>query len=172
MKFIKLAIISIVVLFTIITCIGLLLPSTVRVTRNITIHATQDTLYHFISDVKYWKLWLEGAKTSPVQFLSARTQQGTGVVALIGGKEVDIVKATKNKVETLWKSSNGSHQAGIFQLAEDTVVHSTNINWYFEQKVNWYPWERLSTLSNDKILGPGMEQSLDNLKAIAEAIKQ
>ncbi len=171
MKFIKLGIISIVILFSIITCIGLLLPSAVRVTRNITIHASQDTLQHFISDVKYWKLWLAGVKDSPIVFLSAKTV-GTGTVALINGQQVAITKATKNSIETLWKSSNGYHQRGIFQLAEDTAAHNTNINWYFEQKVNWYPWQRLSTLSNDKLLGPGMEQSLDNLKAVAEAINQ
>lgn len=170
MKFFKLAVISIIVLFSIITCIGLLLPSTVRVTRNITIGASQDTLHHFISDIKYWKLWLASAKDSPIIFLSARTQ-GTGTVALINGQEVDIIKATKNDVETLWKSKNGNYQKGIFQLTRNAAANNTNINWYFEQRVSWYPWERLSTLSNDKILGPGMEQSLDNLKAITEAIK-
>ena len=170
MKIIKLAIISFIVLFLIITGIGLLLPSTVRVTRNITIHATQDTLYHYISDVKYWKLWMEGAKHSTITFISKKTA-GSGTKALIGNQRVDITKATKNEVITVWESGNGRYQTGVFQLMGDSAAGSTNLNWYFEQRLNWYPWERISAISNDKIIGPGMEQSLDNLKAVFEGSK-
>src|SRR3954467_7699901 len=85
MKFIKLAIISFIVLFFILTGIGLLLPSTVRVTRNINIHATQDTLYHYVSDVKYWKLWMVVAKNSTVSFISKKTS-GAGTKAMIGNQ--------------------------------------------------------------------------------------
>lgn len=167
MKFIKLAIISFIVLFLIITGIGLLLPSTVRVTRNITIHASQDTLYRCISDVKYWKLWMEGAKNNNITFLSNKTA-GAGTKVLIGNQRMDMTAATKNEVVTVWEGGNGRYQTGVFQLSGDSTTGNTNLNWYFEQKLNWYPWERISAISSDKILGPGMEQSLDNLKALFE----
>ena len=167
MRFIKLAIISFIVLFVILTGIGLLLPSTVRVTRNITIPATQDTLYHYVSDVKYWKLWMEVAKNSPVTFISKKTA-GAGTKALIGKQRIDITKANKNEVVTVWETSSGRFLTGVFQLADDRTTGSTNLNWYYEQQLNWYPWERIASISNDKIIGPGMEQSLDNLKAIFE----
>lgn len=167
MKLIKLAIISFVVLFLVITAIGLLLPSTVRVTRNITIPATQDTLYHYVSDVKYWKLWMEGAKNSTVTFISKKTA-GAGTKALIGNQRVDITKATKNEVVSVWETGNGRFQTSVFQLLVDSTTGSTNLNWYYEQHLKWYPWERISSIANDKIMGPGMEQSLDNLKAIFE----
>ncbi len=167
MKYIKLAVISFIVLFLIITGIGLLLPATVRVTRNTTIHATQDTLYHYVSDVKYWKLWMEVAKNSTVTFISKKTA-GAGTKALIGSQRVDITNATKNEVVSVWESGNGHFQTGVFQLTGDTTTGSTNLNWYYEQHLNWYPWERISAISSDKIIGPGMEQSLDNLKAIFE----
>ena len=167
MRLIKLFVISVVVLFAIITGLGLLLPSAVRVTRNITIHAPQDTVYRYISDVKYWKFWLEGAKANPVQFLSKRTA-GIGTVALLNGQQISIEMASKEWVETVWKTSKGKMQKGIFQIQPVASAGGTNVNWYFEQKVAWYPWERLSTLSNDKLMGPGMEQSLDNLRAIFE----
>src|SRR3954447_22863677 len=127
MKFIKLAIISFVVLFLIITGIGLLLPATVRVTRNITIHATQDTLYHYVSDVKYWKLWMLSAKSNTVTFISGKTA-GAGTKAMIGSQRVDITKATKNEVVTIWESSNGRFFTGIFQLAGDSTTGTTNLN--------------------------------------------
>lgn len=165
MKLIKLAIISVVALFFLITCIGLLLPSTVRVTRNITIPASRDTLFHYISDVKYWKLWMEGAKNSTVTFISKKTA-GAGTKAIIGNQRVDITKATANEVVTVWETGNGRFLTGVFQLAGDSTIATTNLNWYFQQHLNWYPWERIASITNDKILGPGMEQSLDNLKVI------
>lgn len=168
MKLVKLAIISVVFLFMVVTAIGLLLPSTVRVTRNITIPATGDTLYRYINDVKYWKLWMEGAKNSPVTFISKKTA-GAGTKALIGNQRVDITKSTPGEVVTVWESNqSGRFQTGVFQLTGDSTVASTNVNWYYEQKLHWYPWERISAIANDKIIGPGMEQSLDNLKAIFE----
>lgn len=165
MRVIKLAVISFIILFLIITGIGLLLPSTVRVTRTITIPATQDTLYHYISDVKYWKLWMEVAKNSPLSFISRQTA-GAGTKALIGNQRVDITKAIQGEVVTVWESRNERYQTGVFQLVEDSTTNSTLLNWYFEQQLNWYPWERLSAIASDKIMGPGMEQSLDNLKAV------
>ena len=61
MRFFKLALISIVVLFALITAIGLLFPKDVTTTRTITIHAPADSLYHYLADVKHWKLWMQGA---------------------------------------------------------------------------------------------------------------
>jgi hypothetical protein len=42
------------------------------------------------------------------------------------------------------------------------------VQWQFEQKVKWYPWERLGSMMNDKILGTMMEKNLNNLKALVE----
>jgi hypothetical protein len=34
--------------------------------------------------------------------------------------------------------------------------------------LKWYPWERLTAMLHDKILGPSMEASLYKLKQVAE----
>ncbi len=39
------------------------------------------------------------------------------------------------------------------------------VQWQFEEKFKWYPWQRLSSMFNEKMLGPVMEESLDSLKA-------
>lgn len=168
MKLLKLALISVFVLFVIITLMGLLLPSTVRVTRNITIQAPQDSVLSYIADLAKWHTWLEGMQEGNMTIIPPAPGKEASV-ALIGGQVVSIQKSTENTVESVWKNKRGNRQLGVFQLFADTATHSTNLNWYFEQHVQWYPWERLSTLANDKIMGPFMEHSLDNLKALAEA---
>ncbi len=170
MKFIKLAIISIVVLFLILTSLGLLLPSTVRVTRNINIHAPHDTLHRYIGDVKNWSFWMEGIEGDKIQFAAPQTS-GKGVVATIDKERIYLVKDTKDTIETIWQNNKKSHQLCVFQLFFDTSTNTTNVNWYFEQKLRWYPWERLPAIANDKILGPFMEHSLDKLKEVTERNK-
>ncbi len=145
---------------------GLLLPSTVRVTRNITIQTPKDSLYQYISDLQKWKLWLEGADSVDVKFISTSTG-GQGATAMIGNQKVSITKTSNNEIETTWYSRSNKSQKGIFQFSSDSSSNNTNLNWYFEQKVGFFPWERLPTIANDKVLGPFMEHSLDKLKAVA-----
>ncbi|MDQ2753057.1 MAG: hypothetical protein M3R72_08545 [Bacteroidota bacterium] len=167
MKLFKLAIISVVVLFVILTLLGLLLPSTVRVTRNINIHAPFNTLYHYTGDMKNWPLWMENFDAKTMHFTTSQTQ-GKGAVTAIGKFQIYIVKDTNDTIESVWQSNNRTHQLCVFQLQNDTAANTINFNWYFEQKLKWYPWERLPAIANDKVFGPFMEHSLDKLKTLAE----
>ncbi|MGI8950186.1 MAG: SRPBCC family protein [Chitinophagaceae bacterium] len=167
MKFIKLAIISIVILFCIVTIIGLIFPGSVTVSRAININAPHDSVYHLLTDIKYWKLWMEGAEKNTIQFLSNKTA-GAGTVAKIGATEVSIENATPSHIETIWKDSKGNKQTGVFNLITDSSKQITTVQWYFEQQLKWYPWERIGSMMNEKILAPSMENDLENLKKLAE----
>ncbi|MGN6616317.1 MAG: SRPBCC family protein [Ilyomonas sp.] len=167
MRFFKLALISIVVLFALITAIGLLFPKDVTTTRTITIHAPADSLYHYLADVKHWKLWMQGAKDTTIQFLSAKTS-GAGTVAKIGSNEVSISKATPSSIQMIWEGERGSIMTSGFEILSDPSHHVTTVEWYFQQHLQWYPWQRFSSMLNEKMLGPGMEKSLDNLREVAE----
>jgi thiamine kinase-like enzyme len=46
--------------------------------------------------------------------------------------------------------------------------HVTVVQWQFQQRLSWYPWEKLGSIMNDKIIGPMMEKNLGNLKKIVE----
>jgi uncharacterized membrane protein len=170
MRFLKLAVISFIILFAVITVIGLLFPSTVSVSRAIEVAAPKDTIYKYLSDIKYWKLWMEGADTNTITFESARTA-GTGAVAKIGTGEVTITHTTPDSIYTIWKSAEGNIQNSGFTILPHLKDSGFTVQWYFQQKLNWYPWERFASLGNDKILGPVMEQSFDRLKKILETKK-
>ena len=166
-RLLKLAVISFVILFLIVTSIGLLFPSTVRVSRAINISAPYDTVYNYLNNVTYWKLWMDGADSTTIKFISTNTQ-GQGAVIKIGTGNVSITRITADSILTEWKSEQGNIQTSGFRLVTDTVHKITTVQWYFEQHVEWYPWERFGSMANDKILGPIMEQSLDKLKKILE----
>ena len=170
MRFLKLAIISLIILFLLTTGIGLLFPSTAKVTRVADISAPFDSVYHYLNDVKYWKLWVYGADTNIITFLSARTA-GTGTVAKIGTGEVTITHTTADSIYMIWKSQKGDVQNSAFVLHINTTQHNVTVQWFFEQKINWYPWERFGAMADDKILGPVIEQSFDKLKTVLEKSK-
>src|SRR5690242_17353147 len=103
MRFLKLTVVSFIILFFVVTIIGLLFPSTVTVSRAVEIASPRDTIYKYLSDVKYWKLWMNSADSSTISFLSARTA-GEGTVAKIGTGEVTITRTTPDSIYTIWKS--------------------------------------------------------------------
>lgn len=165
MRIIKLIIASIIVLFSILTAIGLLFPSTVRVSRAVKIEASRDTVYKYMNDLKYWKLWMAGEDTGTIVFLKSKTE-GAGTVIKMGTSEVSVKRSVNDSIYTYWKSAKGNVQQAVFIIT--AKGNSTDVQWYFEQHVDWYPWERLSSMMNDKILGPVMEESLNKLKSRLE----
>ena len=168
MRILKLVLASFFILFAIVTAIGLLFPSKVIVSRAINISSAYDTTYKYLNDAKYWKLWMDGADTASIAFLSAKTA-GPGTAIKIGsGGEVSFTKSTADSIYTEWKSGGGNIQHSIFTFLKDTTNQVTTVQWSFEQQLNWYPWERFGSMANDKILGPIMEQSLAKLKFVLE----
>ncbi|CAN5133043.1 hypothetical protein BH11BAC6_BH11BAC6_06930 [soil metagenome] len=166
MRALKLVISSFIILFAIVTAIGLMFPSTVKVSRAVNIDAPYDSVYKYLNDVKYWKLWMDGADTASIAFLTSRTE-GPGTVVKIGsGGEVSLIKSTPDSIYSDWKSGQGNIQHSAFTIMKGTGV--TTAQWSFEQQLGWYPWERFGSMANDKILGPIMEQSFDKLKRVLE----
>lgn len=167
MQLFKLAIISIVVLFCIVTGIGLLFPSSIRVSRAININASPDKVYSYINDISSWKLWMQGVKDNNIEFANAK-KSGEGTVAKIGTNEIDITRSAVDTIELIWKTQNGKTQMSGFEFIPDAQKKITRVQWYFLQQLKWYPWERFGAMANEKILGPSMDSSLNSLKRIIE----
>jgi len=141
MQFLKLSIISFIILFFVVTIIGLCFPSTVTVSRAVVVSSSQDTVYKYLSDVKYWKLWMAAADTNTISFLSTKTA-GEGTVAKVGTGEVSMIRCTPDSIYTVWKSAKGNIQNSAFTIMHDLRDSNLTVQWYFAQKRNWYPWER------------------------------
>ncbi len=166
-KFIKLGIISLVTLFILITVIGLLLPANVRVSRTVDVNATSSNVYYLIADISNWKKWMSGINENSFKTLSAK-KDGKIIKAKIGSNEVSIVNTNQNSVTALWQGKNNRQQQSNFTIIPNQSLKVITLNWIFVEHVKWYPWQRISTIMNDKILGPEMEKSLENLKKLAE----
>jgi hypothetical protein len=156
MRFIKLILISVVVLSLLVTGISLLFPSTVIASRAIEINTTPDKIDYFVSDLNHWQDWMSDWKENKV-----RLEKNT---AYIGTQTIQFLSKTNHSVLYRWVATGQSPYLVQFewtQLKDSSYV----VHWSFEQKVKWYPWEKFQTLLNDKLLGSKMELELQNLQA-------
>lgn len=164
-RFIKLAIVSFVIFFALITAIGLLFPPQVTVMRRATIHQPKEKIYALISDTKNWHKWLADSSVT-FEPVTANTS-GKGAAIMIGGKKVAITEATPDYIEAVWEMRKGRNQTSGFYLQPDLQTNGTIVQLHFTQKLQWYPWERIASRLNEKILGPILDQNLLKLEMAA-----
>ena len=161
MKLIRLAVISIASLFVLATLMGALLPSAVLVSRAINVNVSKDSVMPYIKDIHQWKLWIEGMQDTSVKIYSSSN-------ASLGGTSVNITVISDSTVVSSWTGRSGITQTSTIRMIGDTLKKVTVVQWQFEQRLKWYPWEKLGSIMNDKILGTMMEKNLNSLKLIIE----
>jgi len=143
MKFVKLAIISLIVFSVLLWLMSLLIPSTVRISRAINIDAERAVIMPYVSDTSKWKLWNELVQSGLITVKMEET----------GG----------DYVRTRW-SFKGRDVESAFRLEES--AGTTVVQWYFDFHLRWYPWEKFGSITFDKQFGIPMERSLDKLKQL------
>ena len=164
MKLIKLGIISIAVLFVLTTLIGALLPSTVLVSRAVNINGPKDSIMRYINNIEQWKHWIEGMDKPEVVIHSP-------VNAALGRTTVNITIVSDSTVVSSWTGMSGNTQTSTMRLIGEPEQNLTVVQWQFVQQLKWYPWEKLGSMMNDKILGTMMEKNLNTLKSVIEKNK-
>ena len=152
MRAIKLGLISAVVFFALFTFGGLLLPSHNVVSRAVNIKAKPGSILPLVQNTSEWHLWIEGIDSSAMQ------QKQT----------IQIISVSDTLIVANWKTAEANYTTK-FRFIYIPGQAVTIVQWQFEQEVKWYPWERLSSLMNDKILGTLMEKNLAKLQLLVEA---
>lgn len=169
MKLIKFAIISLVVLFLVLTGLSLLFPSHLRVARVVNVDAPKESVFDAVSDFNNWKQWNRFLKSNTLTNVHYSSPSGgKGAVLTADQLTVREMEADSTSgVELSWdlkggKTAHGGISFGAINKGSLTVI------WYFDLRFRWYPWEKLGVFVYDRKLGPVMEESLDSLKRFVE----
>jgi hypothetical protein len=157
MKLIKLGVISVAILFTIVTLIGLLFPSKIIVSRTTEIAQHNDSIFAFTKDLFGWQKWVKGLQNQPINAANKTA---------LGNSTIIIISSTPQLIVGKWIEKNNDEQ--LITLSIIPAQNSTIVNWQFEEKIKWYPWARLSSMINESVIGTMMEENLARLKQIAE----
>ncbi len=161
MRFIKLAFISVILISVLLTGFSLLLPSHVRISRAIDINADSEQIIPYIKDLDQWPLWNAMVTDTSIKMSKISSEK-------IETNWFNIYKqsSTADSVSTRWLQSNGKEFHGNFSCMKGAQV--TVLQWYFDFHLKWYPWEKFGSIIYDDRMGPGMEKSLMQLKALVE----
>lgn len=166
MRIVKLGFISVVVLFGLITAMSLLLPSQVIISRAIDINRSFDTVYEAVTNLSKWKGWMDNYEADSTTI--SVPSKGPSSFIKMGKVKVDITALDSTKMEAKWQSADSRPLPGSFNFIASANHQMVTVQWQFVQKVKWYPWEKFASITSDKVLGPYMEKSLDNLKKLME----
>lgn len=144
MRLFKLAVISAIVLSVILILMSLLIPSRVRISRAVNIYSPAARIHPFLADTRLWKKW-NSLYSEPIR--------------------VEVIENRPGRVATVWRHG-GRALPGAFELQSGADI--TVVQWYFDFRLKWYPWEKFGSITFDKQFGTPMEQSLNNLKKLVE----
>jgi len=154
-RVIKLALISIVLLFVVVTVISLLIPSHIRISKAINIQADKDSIFSLISDTAKWKQW------HPAFIPNDSTPKFPSV---------HILKAFQNDSELVMhlQQTGKPEVVNGWKIYEHAQVDSLTLQWYMDFHLKWYPWKKFGSLFFENTYGVMMEQGLANIKSIEE----
>ena len=165
MRLIKLAILSFIILFLVVTAISLFIPSTIHISRASDINCTKDSIRSLITDPSKWKEWYPGGDTLDILYVAGEPK-GLILDSAYGIRIGDVTDSTVSMVE-VGRSSTASPKMG-FKLLPGRNETNNVLQWYMDFKLKWYPWEKFKSLFFENIYGPHLEQGLANLKSQCE----
>lgn len=155
MQLIKLGLLSIFFLFIVATGVSLLIPSHIRISKAINIHAGKDSIFALIKNTKRWKQWhpafMHGnqAPKFPAINISLQTENDSEII-------MQLQQGNKPPVINGWK------------LYHYQSPDSVTLQWYMNFHLKWYPWQKFGSMFFENTYGVMMQQGLSNIKEISQ----
>jgi hypothetical protein len=150
-RLIKLALISIVFLFIVVTAISLLIPSHIRISKAINIYAEKDSVFALIDDTTKWKQW------HPAFIINDSTPKFPTVNIthkIESNSEIVMYLQQQGKPEVI----NG------WKIYQTKPTDSLTLQWYMDFHLKWYPWKKFASLFYENTYGVMMQEGLGNIK--------
>jgi hypothetical protein len=161
MRIVKLAVISFVMFFLLITGISLFIPSNVRISKAINIAAPRDSIWQQIDNFNNWSKWNPFVSDTSVR---EKIISPDGTAMQIDNTNVKWLDKQENSRTAQMTTSGHRAITSVWNTINYSSADSVTIQWYLDFKLRWYPWEKFSSLMLEKSYGPALEKGLTNLK--------
>ncbi len=148
MRIIKLGLLSFFFLFVLITLISLLFPSHIRLSKAINLPNERQRIFALLNNDTSWHPAYKD--TASVKTFSAM------------GKKV--VERTDSTLVTRLQQKGRRSVISGWQVYGTPVTDSLTLQWYMDFDLEWYPWQKFSSLFYERTYGAMMEKGLNNLK--------
>lgn len=160
MRLIKLAFLSFIIFFAIITAMSLLIPSQVRISRAINLGTTDSVLF-LLTKPDQWSRWHPAFQVKDA-------------AALLQQHKISITPLfkTDSVITMQWQQAHKTPVLNSWQIHHVASSDSVTLQWYMDFRLRWYPWQKFSSLFYENTYGTMMEQGLHNIKNIVQAERQ
>ncbi|GAA6186354.1 MULTISPECIES: SRPBCC family protein [Alteromonadaceae] len=174
MAALKKIVFAILILLTLFIVFGYFLPSEYRVQRSITINASADNIYPQVADLKQWRNWGVWYQRDPdmqVEFSGDSASIGMqsswqSVSEGDGIMTISALEPSQSVTYELYFSAFDMTSQG--QLTFQESNGQTLVTWIGTGDVGLNPINRYFALAMDSLIGPDLQQGLENLKGIME----
>ena len=140
MKYLKFLLLNGIVFGGLFFLISLLLPSSVGVSKSVTINSDRKNVAQQLISLNKWNVYSSTNNT--------------------------IVLQSDSLLKINHPSSGYGNLSSVFILEGHNIV---NVSWALQQKLRWYmPWEKFAAMVKEKSWIAGMDTSLNKLKALCE----
>jgi hypothetical protein len=169
MRLIRFALLSIIILFLVVTAISLFIPSHIQISRIVSIKAEKDSVTGYIKDPAKWKEWYPGLDTTKLYY-----ENGVVKGVILNNRDsahpvyLHITKQTGDEVVAELVPRRMKPVINGWKLVSYPTNDSLALQWYMDFHLRWYPWEKFSSLLFEGSNGPRMQQGLNNLKRLVE----
>ncbi len=169
MRILKLALISFIILFLLITGISLFIPSHIRISKAINVYANKPAVMTQISNAANWKNWYPGLDSTKPLYVNGKMK---GIIFNQSDAKnpvyIKIDKESENEITAQYVNKKRRPVINGWKIISYPAVDSLTVQWYMDFRLPWYPWEKFRSLLFEKLYGSRMEQGLANLKALVE----
>jgi hypothetical protein len=160
MRLLKLAFLSFVIFFLLITAISLLIPSHIRISKAVNIGSAPDSILYFIKNQEQWPLWHP-----------AFQQRNSDSLLQQHNITIKPILQTDSLVTVRWQQGNHPPVLNSWQVHRFAASDSVTLQWYMDFQLPWYPWQKFSSLFYENTYGQMMERGLVQLKNKVQAKK-
>jgi hypothetical protein len=151
LRFIKLAIISFLFFFLLLTALSLFIPSHIRISKAVNVSGTPSQLLAYIGDTTTWGQW-----HPLIQQLKAQGRQQHFQTTPLAKTDSTVLFQTQYNAQTPITSG--------WQVYHFPQADSLTLQWYMDFDLKWYPWQKFGSLFYEKTYGTIMQQGLENIR--------
>ena len=170
MRLFKLLIISITILFLLVTGISLLIPFHVRISRATNVLATPTEVWQQVDDMHTWKNWNPFFSSVSLEKISySDTANGKPRAMKVNGTSIQWKEIKQDEHIAIMQKPGYRSISNGWKCISHAGTDSTTVQWYMDFHLRWYPWEKFASLLFEQSYGPKMEQGLGNIKKMVEA---
>lgn len=178
MKVFRIVIITLVVVVALASIVGLFLPSSVSVSRSVTIDAPKPKVFAIINSLRAFSRWSPWTERDPnIKFRFEGPESGVGQKMYwqstdknVGTGSMEIVDSVTNATVAMKIMFGGQGHAGSSLAIGDPVGGGTEVVWGFYYSVGSNPFARYLALIMPSVVGKEYAQGLARLKKYVEAI--